>query len=172
MPRADLDEHFLELDKLVAKINSFVPADDKYRSVEFRADLAGLLVVAIASTYETCVKEILYEHANRHHLSFGNFTLRNYERLNSRVKVNDLQKYCELFDPTIKARFKERLVTKKRCLLDRIGANIETSYEQILSWRHDFAHAGVRATTIEEATKTHMLGKRVLYIFDYAFNQP
>lgn len=172
MPRADLDAHFLELDKLIAEINNFVPADVNYRSVQFRADLAGLLVVAMASTYETCVKEILYEHANKHHLAFGNFARRNYEKLNSRVKVNDLQKYCELFDPAIKARFKDRLAAKKRSLLDRVGANIETSYEQILSWRHNFAHAGVRPTTIEEATKTHRLGKRVLYIFDDAFNRP
>lgn len=54
-------------------------------------------------------------------------------------------------------------------LLDRKGVNIETSYEQILDWRHDFAHARGRNTTIEEAVKTHTSGKRVLYLFDDAF---
>jgi RiboL-PSP-HEPN len=170
MPRADLDLHFAKIDALIAEINGFVPSTD-YRAVQFRSELAGLLVVAMAATYETCVKDILYEYANRHHVAFGKFALRNYEKLNSRVQINDLRKYCELFDPAIKLRFRDNLSTRKKSLLDRTGKNIETSYEQILSWRHDFAHARIRNTTIEEAGATHRLGKRVLYVFDEAFSR-
>lgn len=172
MPRAELDTHFAKIDTLIAEIEGFVPSSSDYRSVQFRADLAGLLVVAMAATYETCVKEVLYDYANNHHANFGGFTRRNYEKLNSRVQINDLKRYCELFAPEIKARFKDRLAIKKKALLDRVGKNIETSYEQILSWRHDFAHAGTRCTTIEEATSTHRVGKRVLYVFDDAFSRP
>jgi hypothetical protein len=164
MPRADLDLQFSRIDDLITEINGLVPSGS-YRAVQFRADLAGLLVVAMAATYETCVKEVLYEYANRH-------ALRNYEKLNSRVQIRDLKKYCELFDPAIQVRFKSRLAAKKKSLLDRVGKNIETSYEQILSWRHDFAHAGIRQTTIEEAAATHRVGKRILYIFDDAFHRP
>lgn len=149
MPRVDLERHFSKIDDLVTEIDELVPSTS-YRSVQFRADLAGLLVVAMAATYETCVKEILYEYANKQHIAFGEFALRNYDRLNSRVQVKDLKKYCETFDPIICARFKTRLASKKQRLLGRIGKNIETSYEQILSWRHDFAHAGIRQTTIED----------------------
>lgn len=163
MPRADLDAHFSKIDALIAEIDGLVPSTS-YRSVQFRADLAGLLVVAMAATYETCVKEVLFEYANRHHIAFGGYAFRNYEKLNSRVLVKDLKKYCELFDPVIQARFKTRLTAKKKTLLDRVGKNIETSYEQILSWRHDFAHAGIRQTTIEEAAATHRIGKRILYM--------
>ena len=169
MPRADLDVHFSKIDSLVAEIDGLVPSST-YRAVQFRADLAGLLVVAMAATYESCVKEILYDFANRHHVIFGGFALRNYEKLNSRIQVKDLKQYCKLFDPTIEARFKSDLAGRKSAILGRIGKNLETSYEQILSWRHDFAHAGIRHTTIEEAAFTHRVGKRVLYIFDDAFN--
>ena len=137
--------------------------------IQFRADLAGLLVVSIASTYETCVKEVLYEYASEQHVAFGDYTKRNYEKLNSKISVSDLKRYCELFDPSIKDRFQRKLSQRKKSILERLGKNIETSYAQILSWRHEFAHAGSRNTTIEEARKFHQLGKRVLYVFDEAF---
>lgn len=168
MPRPDLDIHFKKIDELILEINTLVPSGP-YRTVQFRADLAGLLVVAMAATYETCVKEILYEHANKKHSSFGEFALRNYKKLNSRVQVRDLRNYCDTFNPHIKDRFKLLLSERKSKLLERTGRNIESAYEQILSWRHDFAHAGIRQTTIEEAANTHRLGKRVIYIFDEAF---
>lgn len=172
MSKADLDAHFGKIDNLVSEINALVPDGINFKTVSFRADLAGLLVVAIAATYETCVKEVLSNYANSRHAEFGSFASRNYKKLNSRVKVKDLEGYCELFDPDIKNRFKARLVKRKGGLLSRTKLNIETSYEQILTWRHDFAHAWNKNTTIEEAARTHRVGKRMLYILDDAFNKP
>ncbi|QOD63842.1 hypothetical protein HGK82_00795 [Ochrobactrum sp. MT180101] len=172
MPRADLDAHFSKIDDLISEINGLVPADSGYRAVQFRADLAGLLVVAMAATYETCVKQVLYEYADSHHIAFGGYARRSYEKINSRVLVRDLTKYCEIFDPVIKGRFQDRLKARKKALLDRTGKNIVTAYEQILEWRHEFAHAGNRNTTIEEAANTHRIGKRIIYLFDDAFYRP
>ena len=168
MPRCDLDAHFSQIDVLISEANAIVPPSS-YKNTKFRADLAGLLVVAIAATYETCVKEILFEYADSKHNAFGAFARKNYQRLNSKIRVNDLTYYCELFEPSIRINFKSRLAIRKRNLLDRVGINIETSYEQILTWRHDFAHARIRNTTIEEAARTHSAGKRVLYVFDTVF---
>lgn len=168
MPRPDVDAQLSRIDSLVLEINSQVPTSG-YANVQFRADLAGLLVVAMAATYENCVKEILFSFASRNHPNFGAFTQRQYEKLNSKIRVNDLKKYCELFDPAICAKFKTSLSDKKSKLMDRANVNIETSYEQILNWRHDFAHTGARSTTIEEATKMHRYGKRIIYLFDQAF---
>lgn len=172
MARSDLDIHFAKIDDLISEINGLVPVDSAYRTVRFRADLAGLLVVAMAATYETCVKEILYEFANGHHAAFGDYARRSYNKINSRVAVKDLKKYCDIFDPSTRTRFNSRLSQRKKLILERTGKNIETSYEQILDWRHEFAHAGNRNTTIEEATKTHRLAKRIIYIFDDSFHRP
>jgi hypothetical protein len=169
MSRAELDVHFATIDALINEIDQRVPPNKDYISVKFRADLAGLLVVAMAATYENCVKEILCDYASKHHVAFGEFALRIFNKLNSRIQIRDLRKYCELFDPRIAQSFKVKLATKKLALLRRVGANIEDSYEQILSWRHEFAHAKIQKTTIEEATKTHRFGKRVLYVFDDVF---
>ncbi|MUZ72875.1 hypothetical protein GOZ90_09285 [Agrobacterium vitis] len=170
MPRSDLALHFSRIDDLIFEINSLVP-DNSYQATQFRADLAGLLVVAIAATYETCVKEILYGYANQQHIAFGEYARRSYEKINSKIKVSDLTNYCKIFDPTIKTRFQERLKSKKTALLERSGIDIARSYQQILDWRHDFAHKANRNTTIEEAAKTHRIGKRIIYIFDDAFNK-
>lgn len=169
MSRADLDLHFVKIDELIDEINTIVPPSTGYSVIQFRADLAGLLVVAIAATYETCVKEILYEFARQQHTSFGEFARRNYRKLNSKISVKDLKDYCELFNPSIKEEFQRKLSERKRIILERTGKNIEISYQQILSWRHEYAHARVRNTTIEEVTNTHLLGKRILYVFDEAF---
>ena len=172
MPRADLDLHFEKIDDLIEEIEALVPSSSGYQAVKFRADLAGLLVVAMAATYETCIKEILYSYANGRHSDFGSFAARNYKKLNSRIQVKDLKGYCELFSPEIKGRFGERLKDRKAKLLARTGQNIETCYEQVLTWRHDFAHAWNRNSTIEEAARTHRAAKRIIYVFEDAFNRP
>jgi hypothetical protein len=168
MPRTDLDFQFNRIEQLVSEMEAFVPPDLK-GVAGFRADLAGLLVVTIAATYESCVKETLVAYAGRHHLAFGTFATNHYKRLNSRISINDLHGYTGTFDDNVSARFKFLLEERKRRIDTRIGKNIERAYKQMLSWRHDFAHAGVRNTTIEEAVLTHRLAKRVLYAFDDAF---
>lgn len=169
MPRVDLDTQFNRLEQLVEEITEFVPTS-MVPAAQFRADLAGLLVVSIAASYENCVKETLVTFANSHHVAFGNYAAENYKRLNSRINISDLHKYTKTFDGSISSKFKAILSDRKDKINSRIGKNIESSYAQILDWRHDFAHAGIRNTTVEEAIKTHRLAKRVLYSFDEAFN--
>ena len=170
MRRSDIDIHFVKIDDFIGEINDLVPISN-YKTIQFRSDLAGLSVVAMAATYETCVKETLYDFANRHYVAFRNFFLRNFNKINSRIQVSDLKKYCETFDPIVCTYFKEELKQRKNLLLQRVGRNIKSSYEQILSWRHNFAHAGIRNTTIEEAATTHRFAKRINYIFNEAFSK-
>ncbi|MET4483134.1 HEPN domain-containing protein [Bradyrhizobium sp. F1.13.3] len=169
MPRADLDLHFDRLERLVGEVRQFVPTD-QVETAEFRADLAGLLVVSIAASYESCVKETLVTYASGHHSAFGNFATNNFAKLNSRIAVSDLYSYARTFDSGVHDKFGKLLTRRKKAIDKRLGKNILDSYEQILSWRHAFAHAGIRNTTIEEAMATHRFAKRVLYVFDQAFN--
>lgn len=168
MARADMDCHLNKIDDLALEIRKHVPADN-IGAQAFRADLAGLLVVTIAASYEACVKETLISYASRHHVAFGNFAQNNYSRINSRIKINDLKGYARLFDTNIEQAFKAKIQEKKSRISARVGINIESRFEQILNWRHDFAHAWKTNTTVEEALITHRFGKRVLYAFDEAF---
>lgn len=169
MPKSNLLEITRRIDDLASEMEKFVPIGMKGTD-SFRADLAGLLVVTIAACYEDCVKATLVGHAAKRHVDFEEFTERNFSRLSSRVKVNDLHRYARLFGDAAEERFKHRLRAKKDKLSRRTGINIEKRYEQILNWRHDYAHGGKKNTTISEALEFHVYGIRVLYCFDEAFD--
>lgn len=168
MPRIDLDVHLKKIDILARGIINHVSHSAK--DVEFRADLAGLLVVTIVASYETCVKDTLVRFASKHHAVFGSFAEKNYEKLNSKIDICDLHGYTKKFGDEISRKFKKNLSCRKQKLNNRIGQDIENGYRSMLSWRHSFAHAWVRTTTIEEAMNTHRLAKRVLYAFEEAFH--
>ena len=92
MLRSELDLELARIDELVMDINAVVPTNSSYQNVKLRADLAGLLVVAIAASYENCVKEILYSRAGSHHSAFEAYARRQYAKINSRINVSDLGK--------------------------------------------------------------------------------
>jgi hypothetical protein len=167
MARAEIDVILRRAEALALEIEAFVP--NTARSVQFRADLAGLLVVSMAASYESCVKETLMNFAGRHLSQFGMFAQNQYRKLNSRISMADLYSYASTFDNSVHQKFGQIIVARKAKLMTRIGKDFTKAYSQILSWRHDFAHAGIRNTTIEEALMTHRLAKRVLYSFDDAF---
>lgn len=169
MSRRELDRHLSKIDVLAEQISKHVPAQ-KIECQELRADLAGLLVVTIAATYESCVKETMINFALSHHVAFGDYAQNHYSRINSKIKVNDLHRYAKLFGPRVANRFIQILDDKKKSISQRLGINIVNRFELILDWRHDFAHAWVTKTTVEEAMKTHRYAKRVLYAFDKAFD--
>lgn len=167
MARSEIVAILRRADALAMEIENFVPTNG--RSVQFRADLAGLLVVSMAASYETCVKETLVNYSARHHSQFAYFTQSHFGKLNSKISIGDLYKYASTFNPTVHFKFGHLMKTRQKQILQRVGNDCHNSYNQILSWRHAFAHSGARNTTIEEALKTHLLAKRVLYAFDDAF---
>lgn len=171
MARQDLDAHFKRIDDLFIEMSKFVPPGSVDADA-LRSDLAGLLVVTMAATYEACVKDILYSYASANHATFGQYVLLRYEKLNSKVSINDLNHYTKLFSPSAAAVFKGNLKDRKQAIAERTGKDISKSYEQILEWRHAFAHSWARNTTLEEAASTHRLAKRVIYCFSEAFSQP
>jgi len=169
MPHSDLDHHFKRIDDLVAEMNQFVPIDERGVS-DFRADLAGMLVVAIAAMYESCAKETMVSYAAKQHSSFESFAAKNFDRLNSRIRVRDLRRYCSVFDPEIRTKFNTLYNHRKQTILAITGKRVEDEFDRILDWRHDFAHAGLRNTTIEEAIKTHRIGRFIMLTFHDAFH--
>ena len=168
MSRRDLDTNFSRIGTLVSEIEQFAPAKN-LKSIEFRGDLAGLLVVLIVATYENCVKNSIVSYANNHHAKFGNFTQNHFKKLNSRIAIQDLYLYTKTFDQSVHRRFKETLNHYKERILRNTGQDVEEQYKLLLDWRHNFAHTGNKSTTVEEAIKTHRFAKYVLYSFDDAF---
>tara|TARA_Y100001933_G_scaffold240087_1_gene265292 strand:+ start:3842 stop:4042 length:201 start_codon:yes stop_codon:yes gene_type:complete len=63
-------------------------------------------------------------------------------------------------------------MARRKAFYRRIArVEIDKAYEQLLLWRHDYAHAGKKNTTIEEAVRTHKEGFPVLLSFTEAFEK-
>ncbi len=155
-------EQFIKIDSLVNELNTIAPEGDRrFRSI--RNDLAGLLVVSLASTYENCVKTILIAYADLFHDKFSHQVEKKYSYLNSKIKSNSLTEYLSHFDGSV-SFFQDRL----KYVSGKMRTEIDKSYDQILTWRHSFAHANKSMTSINDAYKAHRYGKHVLYAFEDA----
>lgn len=168
MHPSELQQHFSRVDKLVSEMNRFVPEGSR-GATEFRADLAGMLVVTVAAMYESCVKTTMVSYASRFGREFEGFTDRNFNKLSSRISYNDLRRYAGTFDERVRNRFDDILDRRRKTIVKLCGRNPIKQLDQILSWRHDFAHAGLRQTTIAEAIATHRLASVVILSFHKSF---
>lgn len=92
----ELSEEFSSIKKLFREINEIAPAGTPAMD-SIRADLAGLLVVTLAATYENCVKTVLINYADNKNANFSYFVERQFEKLNSRITVRDLQGYTRIY---------------------------------------------------------------------------
>ena len=123
MARSDIAQLLGRVDRLANEIQTHVP-DGVVATIEFRADLAGLLIVSIVATYESCVKETLIGCAGRHHAAFSEFCSRHYDKLNSKIGENDLYRYAELFDSRVSDELKRRLTLIRQRIELRRGVNV------------------------------------------------
>ncbi len=163
MNRSEIRETLDRVKALASEVDMHVP--DKPIVTDFRSDLAGLLVVMTCATYETCIKNILYSYAGRHSPFFKIYAENKYEKINSKIEIDDLKAYAKTFHPDLGNEFKENLNRKSKKYLLSANVDIKQSYSQLLRWRHAFAHTGARVTTVEEVLKHHAYAKRVLFIF-------
>ncbi len=167
--KKDVDVHFVWIKRIIKEIDHFVP-DSQNGTQAFRADLAGLLCVAIAAAYENSVKDSMIRHASSKHSDFEHFITKNFDRLNSRIKPNDLKKYTALFSDAHCAKFNHGLKERRKKILEATKLNCESRFEQILDWRHGYAHAVKLNTTVVEVVESHRVAKHVLYVFDNALS--
>jgi RiboL-PSP-HEPN len=166
MPRREILELLEPIDRLYDEIRLFVPEDTL--RLQFRSDLSGLLVVSMAASYENCVKEILISFCSSHNEAFGAFASNQYAKLNSKINLHDLVNYAKLFGDQFQQKYKEELAKRRNSIKNRTGRDICERYEQVLAWRHQYAHAGQQNTTLDEAYSAHTFAKRVILAFSDA----
>lgn len=169
MNRQELNEILGRVGSLAKEVDTYAPESEASAS-GFRSDAAGLLVVLTCATYETCVKQTIYNHANRFSPHFKIYAENNYEKINSRIDIGDLNRYSKTFNPKIGEDFKSRFKKIRQLYLKKAKKDVEIHYVQLLKWRHSFAHTGARVTTVEEVLEHHRLAKRVIYAFSDSFS--
>lgn len=108
----------------------------------------GFLAVSAVTVYELAIKEIFIEFSERKHKVLGNFARTFFDRINGRIRRDAIKKdYLKRFGEKYKARFQRKIEEKERAILRSHGVSVMSSYENIITWRNDFAHEGEIPTT-------------------------
>lgn len=151
-----------ELDLFYAQLDALAPVSDSSKSEE-RKKFSIFYVVCVAATYENCIRDILYDYSDFYHKKFSFQVEKKYQRLNSKIKYNDLRSIISIFDGNTKWFDNKCLKIGRRKSIDLMKA-----YDQILDWRHSAAHANKFPTSLEEIHNIHESVKYVIYSFEEA----
>ncbi|VAO94990.1 Uncharacterised protein [Klebsiella quasipneumoniae] len=162
MHKTIINDLMKELDLFYAQLDALAPVSDPSKSEE-RKKFSIFYVVCIAATYENCIRDILYDYSDFYHKKFSFQVERKYERLNSKIKFNDLKIIISSFDGNTKWFETKCLKIGRRKALD-----LAKAYDQLLDWRHSAAHANKFPTSLEEIHNVHESVKYVIYSFEEA----
>ena len=154
--------HFAHADAVVAHISGLVPT---LANPLLEAKYVGFITIAAVTVYELAIKEIFIEFAKKKHRVLGNFTEKYFERLNGRIKTKEIQEtYLPRFGDKYVAQFKKQLAKTSAAYLKANKRDIVSSYRNVITWRHEFAHEGrINVTaTYQEAAQAYEDGKVVI----------
>lgn len=133
--------HFRLVDDLLHHLDATVGAvTDPFIASRY----SGFLALSSATVLELCVKELLIEHASRISPVFGVFVTKSYERLNGRVRIKALkEEHLPRYGTNYVKHFSELVSRTDRLTLSGRGRLISQSYDNVITWRHGFAHEGI-----------------------------
>jgi hypothetical protein len=155
-------DHFKLADDLVLHLDTVVGAiADPFLTSRY----TGFVAVAAVTVYELAVKEILCEFGDKKHKVLGNFTRAYFDRINGRIKYDILhQDYVARFGDKYVQRFKSSVARVETQTLALHRKSVLNSYNNIITWRHQFAHEGQLPTnpTYTEAVDAYKTGKAVI----------
>lgn len=129
--------------------------------------LAGFLVITVVSAVEVKVREICENSASKHNIYFGNYVASVMEKTNAKVRWDDLIEYAARFQSSYKLDLKNRAKVAERRSLKQTQISLKTSYENLLTWRNQFAHQGHASCTFDEA----LLAGRAAMVFIRLFER-
>jgi hypothetical protein len=155
-------DHFKLADDLISHLT---PAVAGIRDPFLASRYAGFVAITAVTVYELAVKEVLCTFGDSKHAVLGNFTRSYFDRINGRIKYKILHeeyvasfgdKYVRRFKRNVEKRQKELLVARRKSMLN--------SYDNIITWRHQFAHEGQIPTsaTYAEAVDSYEIGKELI----------
>jgi len=131
-----------------------------------KAKYVGFVAVAAVTVYELAIKEIFIEFARKRHRVFGDFTESYFERINGRIKLDEIKgEYIRRFGSEYKREFQSRLKERAEKYFQDNHRDIVISYENLIVWRNEFSHTGEINTTAtyEEAVQAYEDGKEVIH---------
>jgi len=155
-------DHYKLTDDMIAHLNTVIGGiSDPFIASRY----VGFVAIASVTVYELAIKDIFIEFGEKKHKVLGTFTRSYFNRINGRIKTSDLRnQYIVRFGEKYVKRFKRKLDKAEKQNLRNNGVSISSSYGNIITWRHQFAHEGTIPSTVtyNEITKSYEVGKEVV----------
>lgn len=153
--------HYTAADAIVVHLNSFVPTLPPQLQLQY----AGFAAISSVTVYELALKQIFADFSARKHSVFGHFVTQHFDRINGRISLKSLRnEHIPLFGEKYLKRFNSLLDVEETRLLRQQGYSVKSSYGNLVTWRHGFAHGGQlpNNATFLEVTRSYELGKVVI----------
>ncbi len=155
-------DHFKLADDLISHLNTVINGiTDPFLTSRY----VGFVSIVAVTVYELAIKEIFVNFGNKKHKVLGNFTKTYFDRINGRIKTRIIKEdYLNRFGDKYVSRFKKILKLKEYYILKSRKISIQSSYNNIIEWRNQFAHEGIlpSTATYSEAIKSYEAGKEIL----------
>jgi hypothetical protein len=148
-------------DAVIAHLVTFVPS----LPPQLQAQYTGFAAISAITVYELAIKYVLIEFSRKKHSVFGHFTQEHFDRINGRIGLKSLcNEHIPKFGEKYLNRFERLLNIEEKAVLISERASIKSSYGNLVSWRHEFAHEGQlpRNATFQEVVRSYELGKKVI----------
>lgn len=162
-------ERFIATDNLIIHLKSVVGATT---DTSIKANYAGFLSVSAVTVYELAIKDVFNEFAAKKNKVFGVFVEKHFSRINGKIKIKHLKdSHIKLFGGKYLNRFDTNLKNKESALLATSKISIKSSYDNLITCRHDYVHKGSPTLTINEVIDSYNYGKEVIHCLNEAMRR-
>lgn len=125
---------FTNTDAIIKHLDTFVRNDAKGPisiNPQLNQKYAEFVLVSCVTAYELAIKEIFFQFANSKNVLFGEFIRNHFERLNGRIRTEDITKHLGNFGDTYKNQFKKTLQNTNSTNTNRKNTNPAGVYNKI-----------------------------------------
>ena len=154
---------FAHADAVMTHLAGFVPG---LCDPQLQQKYIGFASVAAITVYELAIKDIFVDFASKKHVVLEEFVKTFFRRINGRVSPDVIVgKYVPHFGVKYTNRYKKRLKSESAHYLRKNKRDFVNSYRNLLTWRHNFVHAGQLTTTVTfaEVVQAYEDGKHLIH---------
>jgi len=157
-------DHFVHADDLITSLKQVLPL---VSDPLIRAKYVGFVSIASVTVYELAVKEIFILFAKNKGIAFGEFTRCHFKRINGRIQMTEIKhEYIKRFGEKYLNRFIKKIDSCKKVYMIQHQRDIEVSYTNLITWRHQFTHEGIFPSyaSFSDVVDAYEDGKEVIRI--------
>ncbi len=159
--------YFVPADQTIGHLATFVTSLNPQMQMQY----TGFAAVSAVTVYELAIKEIFREFASKKNKVFGHFVDQHFKRINGKIGLDVLRKdYLPRFGDKYLKSFEKLIQVEETAYLRANGQSIKSSYGNLITWRHEFAHEGRVPTnaTFSEVQQSYDRGKKVIDVLALA----